>query len=249
MTEGILIAFEGIDGAGKTTQANRLAEILEGAGETVLLTKEPTNGEYGRILRESASTARLAVDEELDLFEKDRRDHIEREIGPALSRGEVVILDRYFYSTVAYQGIRTGDPISIEDRNREFAIVPDMTFLLDVEAAVGMFRVNGRANGVSTFEKVDDLTAARSIFLDLAGRDQEVVVLDGACAIETLHKTIVEMLLDGPIKSKRCYKDYDCDGYMCGFRMNRMCAWAELNASLRGMLPEQQYAAVRASAG
>src|SRR4051794_4247303 len=105
---GILIAVEGIDGAGKTTQVTRLCAALADVGETVVRSKEPTNGPHGRRLRESAQTGRMNADEELQTFIADRREHVETVIRPALERGETVILDRYFYSTVAYQGVRTG---------------------------------------------------------------------------------------------------------------------------------------------
>src|SRR5207253_402183 len=105
---GILIAIEGIDGAGKTTQVARLCKALEAVGETVVRSKEPTNGPHGRRVRESAQNGRLDPHEELATFLDDRREHVATVIGPALGRGEIVILDRYFYSTIAYQGPRTG---------------------------------------------------------------------------------------------------------------------------------------------
>lgn len=80
---GILIAFEGIDGAGKTTQAQMLKDVLERAGEQVVLSKEPTNGKYGQILRESARNGRLPADEELEAFVNDRKEHLVTLVRPA----------------------------------------------------------------------------------------------------------------------------------------------------------------------
>ncbi len=106
---GILIAIEGIDGAGKTTQVKMLHRALKRAGISVIRSKEPTTGHWGSILRQSAFTGRLSPREELETFIKDRTEHVETLIGPHLSSGSVVILDRYFYSTIAYQGARGAD--------------------------------------------------------------------------------------------------------------------------------------------
>ncbi len=103
---GILIVFDGIDGGGKTTQAKLLADILTAAGETVVLSKEPTDGPWGKQLRASATTGRMSLADELHAFTEDRKQHVTNLIAPALARGEIVILDRYFYSTIAYQGAR-----------------------------------------------------------------------------------------------------------------------------------------------
>src|SRR6476660_6710847 len=103
LDRGILVAFEGIDGAGKTTQAELLGRHLRQAGLTVVQTKEPTSVPHGQRLRASAATGRLGKDEELQAFLDDRRDHVRTLIAPALGRGEVVIVDRYYFSTAAYQ--------------------------------------------------------------------------------------------------------------------------------------------------
>lgn len=95
-TDGILIAVDGIDGAGKTTQVELLREAFEAAGETVTASKEPTNGPWGRLVRESAQSGRLGLADELHAFLEDRKEHVEELVKPALARGEIVILDRYF---------------------------------------------------------------------------------------------------------------------------------------------------------
>src|SRR5579862_9479426 len=106
MAESILIAVEGIDGAGKTTQVKMLRDALERAGLAVVASKEPTSGQWGRIIKESATSGRRTPEEELDLFIKDRAEHVENLIAPAMKDGKIVLLDRYFYSTIAYQGSR-----------------------------------------------------------------------------------------------------------------------------------------------
>src|SRR5690606_29927239 len=106
MPRGLFIVLEGIDGTGKSTQAVRLGEWFSRAGHEVLISREPTDGPWGRKLRESAATGRLSADEELECFLEDRRQHVRELIEPALREGKVVILDRYYFSTMAYQGAR-----------------------------------------------------------------------------------------------------------------------------------------------
>ena len=102
---GTLIAFEGLDGSGKSTQARLLADALTSAGRRVVLTREPTDGTWGTLIRSTAREGRrLAPLDELDAFLKDRAEHVSRVIRPALERGDVVITDRYYHSTIAYQG-------------------------------------------------------------------------------------------------------------------------------------------------
>ena len=95
----MFIVFEGIDGTGKSTQVQFLADMLRAKGNEVITSKEPTDGPHGTRLRNSADTGRLSPQEELDLFHLDRREHIETLIKPTLARGAVVILDRYYFST------------------------------------------------------------------------------------------------------------------------------------------------------
>jgi dTMP kinase len=104
---GLFIVLEGIDGAGKSEQAGRLAAWLRASGQTVVETREPTDGVWGRRYREWARAARGPIEasaaEVLQFFVEDRREHVEAVILPALSRGDVVVCDRYAASTRAYQ--------------------------------------------------------------------------------------------------------------------------------------------------
>ncbi len=101
---GFFVVLEGIDGSGKTLQTARLAEALRARGERVLLTREPTDGPFGRRYREWARGAREATpDEVLHFFLEDRREHVANEIVPTLAAGGIVVCDRYVASTCAYQ--------------------------------------------------------------------------------------------------------------------------------------------------
>ncbi|HWN93399.1 MAG TPA: dTMP kinase [Methylomirabilota bacterium] len=164
---GFLIAIEGIDGGGKSTQAQMVQERLEARNLRVLRTREPTTGQWGRILRESALTGRLSIEEEAETFMKDRREHVETEILPALREGAIVIVDRYYFSTAAYQGARGLDPQDLIRRNEEFAPEPDLLVLLDVEVTQGLDRVRTRGHRADHFEQIDNLRRAREIFLGI----------------------------------------------------------------------------------
>lgn len=163
---GRLIAIEGIDGAGKTTQAQRLAEALTSIGRQVVLTKEPTDGPHGQKIRAlSTSGAEIPLEEELQYFIDDRREHIDACVAPALEDGAVVITDRYFYSNVAYQGARGLDPDDILRRNEALFPIPDAVLLIEVTPKEGLRRVTERGGELNlAYERIDFLEAAAAVF-------------------------------------------------------------------------------------
>ena len=167
MSQGLFIVIEGIDGTGKSTQSKRLAEWFRSRGREVVLSREPTNGPWGKKLRESATTGRLSAEEELECFLNDRREHVEMSIKPALAEGKVVILDRYYFSTMAYQGARGFDPVEIRRRNEAFAPQPDLLLILDLSVESAHGRIGARGDTTNEFEQRDTLTRCREIFLSL----------------------------------------------------------------------------------
>ena len=140
---GFLLALEGVDGSGKSTQARLLAVSLLQQGRGVVLTQEPGNGPVGQKLRRYLQGAdrHLTPQEELDLFLADRREHVEQVIKPALAAGQIVITDRYYYSSVAYQGALGLDPAWILAENEVFAPRPDLVFLLVLPVAQALARL------------------------------------------------------------------------------------------------------------
>jgi dTMP kinase len=194
---GTLIAFEGIDGAGKTTQARLLAEHVRAAGKTVVASKEPTDGPWGRKIRASATAGRLPPADELHAFTEDRKEHVRDLILPALRRGETVILDRYFYSTIAYQGSNGFDPgLLAADMLAAFP-VPDAVILIDVPPGVGLARIReGRGETPNAFEQLSHLEEVRRLFLDLAARHANVHVFDGTRDVASIQGSIVKSLHD-----------------------------------------------------
>jgi dTMP kinase len=181
-----LIAVEGIDGAGKTTQVRLLAQAIERLGERVVTSKEPTDGPWGRKLRESAATGRLSPND-------DRIEHVRTLIQPALEAGETVILDRYFYSTISYQGSRGGDIAELKARMEQIAPVPDVVFLLDLPPAEGIRRISeSRNERPNEFEKLDTLTRVRDAFNAIP--EPCIVRIDGGRPVEEVHQALVTEL-------------------------------------------------------
>jgi len=163
---GVLIAFEGIDGTGKSTQIELLAARLRELGLAVVVTREPTDGPHGRRIREMfLQRASLSPAEELRLFVEDRREHVAQLIAPALAAGKVVLTDRYYFSTVAYQGAAGHDPAVLLALNESFAPRPDLVLLLEAPPAVGVRRVRElRGESLNDFEQEEYLRRVAEIF-------------------------------------------------------------------------------------
>ena len=164
---GFLLVLEGIDGTGKSTLVRQLTAWLRESGREVVTSREPTDGPHGTALRQSAKTGRLSIQNEFDLFLKDRAEHVAALINPAIERGAVVILDRYYFSTAAYQGARGLDPRTIIEANEKFAPIPDLVLLLDLDPAVGATRITRRGDVLDDFEALDYQREVRRIFLSL----------------------------------------------------------------------------------
>lgn len=238
-TPGLLIAVEGIDGSGKTTQVQLLTEFFQAAGQTVVRSKEPTDGPWGRMIRQSASTGRMSLDRELAAFIADRKEHVKDKIAPALARGETVILDRYFYSTIAYQGARGKDTEQLLAMMLEIAPKPDAVILLDVPAAIGLGRIEeGRGETPNAFEDKKNLQAARQIFLQLATTQPNIIRIDGTPSVPFVQWTILDSLLNGVLKTLHCAKHWGCaDPYNCAYRITGTCQWAQMVAASRPFRP------------
>lgn len=244
--EGILIAVEGIDGAGKTTQVNLLAEALKNAGEIVRVSKEPTDGHWGSLIRKASQTARMPLEAELEAFHRDREEHVEKVIRPALEAGEVVILDRYFYSYIAYQGARGANMAQLKQTS-SFAPVPDDVFLLDIDPRLSLWRIaEQRGFGLTVFESEPELKKVRNNFLKLVSEgDAPIHKLEASRSIPDLHSAITQILLNGTLKRKRCSKSYGCDDpFHCTPRATGQCRWSNLHRALASPQQHQTVAEV-----
>lgn len=193
-SRGLFIVFEGIDGSGKSTQVERLARRLRRRGLEVVTLREPTKGKWGRKIRElSRTSGSVTPEEELELFIRDRRENVAKSIRPSLESGKTVILDRYYYSTLAYQGARGLSLEEIRRRHRKFAVVPDLVFILDVPVSTGLRRIKDRPVIYGHFEEKEYLKRVRKIFLSF--RDHQCLVVDGRRAPAVIHRKIWSLLV------------------------------------------------------
>jgi dTMP kinase len=192
VTGGLLIVFEGLDGSGKTTQLSWLAERLRSARHPVVTTREPTDGAYGRRIRAMAKGhERLAPEEELRWFLEDRREHVSDLIAPALARGEIVLSDRYYLSTVAYQGARGLDWKAILARSEAEFPIPKLALLLEIDPSQALARIRDRGEGREpAFEEKGFLSRVAEIYREL--RCAYLERLDGRLAPEQVHERVGE---------------------------------------------------------
>jgi dTMP kinase len=182
---GVFIAVEGVEGSGKSTQCRMLAESLRTRGLDVVLTREPDGTATGAAIRRlfEADGPPPAPLTQVFLFMAARQQHVTEVIRPALSRGALVLSDRYADATMAYQGFGQGvDLETIRDLNAlaTGGLLPDLTLVLDLEPAVGMARIRGRA--LDTFEKMD-LAFHRRVregYLEIARTEKRRVVVVNA---------------------------------------------------------------------
>jgi dTMP kinase len=153
---GKLIVFEGIDGCGKSTQLELAAQALRARGLDVLETREPTDGEFGQRIRAMArSGERVSPETELEWFIEDRREHMREVVEPALAAGRVVLSDRSYVSTVAYQGARGLDPKQILAACEAEFPRPDLVLVFEISAEQGMARIEARGGVVElAFEEL-----------------------------------------------------------------------------------------------
>jgi dTMP kinase len=195
---GLFISFEGIDGVGKSTQADLLETWLSEQGKTVVRTLEPGGTDVGVEIRKILLHHKgdLAPRAEAALFAADRAHHVASKIRPALERGEIVITDRYFDSSVAYQG--AGRDLSrTEVRDLSLwavgGLLPQLTVLLDLPAEEARSRRNKSGTEPDRLEreKIEFFETVRSAYLDLAKAEPErFLVVDASVSVEEMQSQI-----------------------------------------------------------
>ena len=195
MKKGFLIVFEGIDGSGKSTQVQLLQKILIGKGLDVAVFREPSQSLWGKKIKEKAALPdSLSPEEELELFVKDRMDNVQKNLRPSLKKNKIVLLDRYYFSTMAYQGAKGIDVERIRRINEQFAILPDLVFILDVEAEKGFNRIQDRKSKDLLFERQDFLVEVRKIFRSFQG--ENIFHIDSANTPEKISDQIAAIVLN-----------------------------------------------------
>jgi dTMP kinase len=191
--KGKFMVFEGIDGAGLTTQAELLEKYLRNKKYEVVLTKEPTNNLIGGIIRAALKKEWVTSNRTLQLlFSADRAHHLEKEIIPALENGKIVISDRYFISTIAY-GMIELEKDWLKALNSKF-LLPDIIFIIDVPVEVSIERIKASRFGFELFEEKKKLEKIRNNFLELSKEYKNCFVINGNRSIEEVHKEIVKIV-------------------------------------------------------
>jgi len=202
----LFITFEGIDGCGKTTQISRFAATLRKTGIPILVTREPGGTEIGQAIRDillDVDNTNIAPLAELFLYAADRAQHVAEVIKPALGANKWVISDRYFDATTVYQGVVLKDyGRLIEVLNREATLdcQPDITFLLDCPAEVGLERIAKRDQQEKKRDRFERKTLDFHIkirygYLALANKHKDRFrIIDGTLAEQRVAKKIREVI-------------------------------------------------------
>ena len=202
MKRGKFIVFEGIDGAGKTTQINLLANYLREQGRSVYCTAEPTETVSGGLLRDALSgVTRRTVCEMAAMFVFDRINHNVNPVNgiqKMLNDGFDVICDRYYYSSLAYQGSGT-DPVWVSNMNLNCPEImrPDICIFLDLTPEQSMARINRNRATQEIYENEEKLTLVRNqfyrVFEELKDRDN-IQIVDAYRSVEEIHQSIVKLV-------------------------------------------------------
>ena len=198
---GILIVFEGTDGTGKSTQLSLLADYLQQHAYPVVTTREPTEGPFGQKIRALyQNRGDCTPRQELELFLADRKEHIDTLIEPALSSGKIVLCDRYYLSTIAYQGA-IGFDIDELIRLNSFAPIPDIALLFHASLDTSQHRItDGRGETLNDFEQIDNLEKVSAIFDSLKMPFIQRINAQGS--IEDVQKRVLEQI--EPILQESC---------------------------------------------
>lgn len=198
MKNNLFIAFEGIDGSGKSTQVKLLQEKLEAAGLKVYTTCEPTDGPIGKIIRDIFSHKMEADHRTIaGLFVADRLDHLLNKTNGILKKleeGYTVISDRFYFSSYAYQGTHVNLDWVINANSLSANLRrPDLNIYIDITAEQSIERINKGRSSVELYETLDNLEQVRNKYfevMDLLKDDEEIFVTDGGRAPEIISNEI-----------------------------------------------------------
>jgi len=193
---GKFLVFEGLDGSGLSTQSNLLKDFLIKKGYQVVLTKEPTfDSEAGKRIRKVLDNKEIQEEPKKlqELFAKDRKEHLENLIIPALKEGKIVISDRYLFSSLAYGSASGLDFEWLIKINDNFPL-PDITFLLKVSPEICLERIKKRNSERTLFEKKEKFIKAWQIFKTLPGRFENIYLIDGEKPIEEVFEDVKKII-------------------------------------------------------
>ncbi len=203
-SKGLFISFEGVEGAGKTTNIQYIAEKIQAAGHEILLTREPGGTELSEAIRElliSKDYPEMHVDTELLLMFAARSEHLNKKIIPAINAGKWVLCDRFTDATFAYQGGGRGiseTTISTLENLVQGSLRPDYTFLFDLNAEVGLARARNRGE-TDRFEQqhIDFFNRVRAKYLAMAESEpQRYRTVNAEYDLATVQNQINQLLTE-----------------------------------------------------
>lgn len=198
----LFITFEGCEGSGKSTQAKLVCEKLKQQEKNVILSREPG----GTTLAEEIRSLLLNTNEIADplteflLISAARRDHVEKLIKPALKKGTIVICDRFFDSSFAYQGYAKGLDLKVMERILQISIddfKPDLTFVMDIDPKIAINRISGKRKSNNHYDNKDQEfhIQIRNAFLELAKKHHSrTIVIDSMQKINSIHEDIMSAI-------------------------------------------------------
>ncbi len=191
ISRGYLIAIEGLDGSGKTTIAKHLVRILNNRGYRAIYTYEPYHRMFIEIL--NCVGGKMNAFFEALVMAADRYYHLKEIIEPALNSAAIVVTDRYFYSSLAYQGAKGADLKWIRELNK-FVIVPDVTIYLDIDPMAGLQRKIGKPSRVEYLqENLSVLEKAREIYLKMV-REGELIYVDASLSMSDVLRKCIKLI-------------------------------------------------------
>jgi len=206
MTQGRFVSFEGIEGCGKTTQIGLLSEYLKQRSIPHLITREPGGTAVGEGIRKillHSETLHLTAASELLLFYASRSQNILEKIKPALEHNEMVICDRFYHASMAYQGFGRGIPLDFIHKLTDLVchgFRPEVTMLLDIDPEVGLARARARNHtriedeGRFEKENLEFYTRVRDGYLELASQDERIQLIYADRPVEAVHQHILTLL-------------------------------------------------------
>jgi len=196
LNKGYLIVFEGIDGTGKSTQSRLLSKYLNERNIPNIVLVEPTMGTWGMKIRRLLSEGRegISPQEELSWFVNDRKEDISKNIMPALLDNKVVIMDRYYFSTAAYQGALGLNPEDIRTENENFAPIPDRVLIFLTSPDVCLERIESSRDQKSAFEKIEYLQNVETIFKSFVGPN--ISFINSIGSVSEVHKKVLTEVKD-----------------------------------------------------
>ncbi|MDD4156478.1 MAG: dTMP kinase [Candidatus Cloacimonetes bacterium] len=204
--EKLFITFEGIEGCGKSTQAKLLAEYLQNNNHQVVLTREPGGTNISEQIRSiilDSKNTEMTPETELLLYLAARNQHTAQKIIPALNNKQIVISDRYYDSTFAYQGVARKinyDKILYMNSFATYNLIPDITFIMDIPISESIKRIIHKKLDRLEQEPEEFHKNVRDAFLKLASKEKRFIILNGMQSIDTIHQEIIDIIYSQFIK-------------------------------------------------